>query len=54
VLFETIQGLLGTGIMDIDDLLLNSLGACIGFWMYRQFQTVSRKKTDVFLTGEKE
>ena len=35
VFFEWLQGFLGTGIMDIDDLLLNTLGGMTGFGLFR-------------------
>ena len=32
---EVIQGLLGVGVVDVDDLILNVLGAVIGYLLYR-------------------
>jgi len=34
LLFETIQLFTGVGIFDVDDLLLNSLGGLIGYYVY--------------------
>lgn len=31
---EGIQGLLGVGVVDVDDLILNALGAVIGYGLY--------------------
>lgn len=41
---EVIQGLLGVGVVDVDDLILNVLGALIGYLLYRIFIGSGRKK----------
>lgn len=37
LLIETLQGVLGIGIVDIDDVLLNTFGAMTGFWLTMAF-----------------
>jgi glycopeptide antibiotics resistance protein len=34
IAIETLQYILGVGITDIDDVILNSLGAALGLWGY--------------------
>lgn len=43
VLIEVIQGLLGIGISDIDDVILNSFGLLIGFGIYKLIYSVALK-----------
>ncbi|WP_317979613.1 VanZ family protein [Paenibacillus glycanilyticus] len=44
---EIIQGLLGIGIADIDDIILNSIGGCIGLIVYRFLLIILRNKNRV-------
>ena len=32
---EVMQHVFQTGVSDVDDLILNTLGGCIGFWLWR-------------------
>lgn len=43
--FEIIQLLTGTGSFDIDDLILNTLGAIIGFVLYTTSSIILSKRT---------
>lgn len=43
LLIEAGQYLLGTGISETDDLVLNTLGALLGLGLYRLFQRIKRK-----------
>ncbi len=45
VLIEVLQGLLGIGISDIDDVILNSFGLLIGFGIYKLIYSVALKKS---------
>ena len=40
---EATQFLLGTGVCDIDDVLINALGALLGHGLYRLWRAVMRK-----------
>jgi glycopeptide antibiotics resistance protein len=35
---EIVQYVLGIGIMDVDDVILNSLGAALGLWAYAWYK----------------
>ncbi len=43
ILIEVIQGLLGIGIFDIDDVILNSFGLLLGFGVYKLIYCVALK-----------
>ena len=43
VILEVIQGLLGIGISDIDDVILNSFGTIVGFGIYKLIYSVVLK-----------
>lgn len=38
---ESLQFVLGTGITEIDDLILNTLGVCFGYLIYRIWHRIS-------------
>ncbi|WP_336773518.1 VanZ family protein [Paenibacillus sp. MMO-58] len=44
---EIIQGLLGIGTADIDDIILNSIGGCVGLIVYRFLLFILRNKNRV-------
>ncbi|MCK9861291.1 VanZ family protein [Paenibacillus sp. ATY16] len=44
---EIIQGLLGIGAADIDDIILNSIGGWIGLFVYELLLLILRNKTRV-------
>ena len=44
LLAETLQLFLKVGCFDVDDLLLNTLGGCLGFLLYACFRRYWRKK----------
>ena len=44
LLAETMQLLLKVGCFDVDDLLLNTIGGCIGYLVYCLFRRCWRKK----------
>ncbi len=44
VLLEVIQGLLGIGISDIDDVILNSFGLLVGYGIYKFIYSVLLNK----------
>ncbi|MDR6879318.1 VanZ family protein [Bacillus sp. 3255] len=44
---EIIQGLLGIGTADIDDIILNGLGGLIGIWGYRLLAYILRDEKKV-------
>ena len=35
IVVEAVQYFSRMGVFDVDDLLLNTLGVCIGFWLYK-------------------
>lgn len=41
---EVLQLIAKVGVFDVDDLLLNSLGGLIGFWVYYLLRTVDRRR----------
>lgn len=43
LLIETAQYILGTGISELDDLILNVFGACIGYVIFRLWITKYKK-----------
>jgi len=49
---ESIQWLLGIGVSDIDDIILNCLGGCIGIFMYKFLLFILRdeKKANTTIT----
>jgi glycopeptide antibiotics resistance protein len=44
-LIETLQALLTSRVSDIDDLLLNTLGALLGYSLYHALRQVRRSRT---------
>lgn len=44
VLLEVIQGLLGIGISDIDDVILNSFGLLVGYGIYKFIYSILLNK----------
>ena len=40
---EFSQWVFQTGVSDVDDLIFNTLGGCIGFWLWRLWQKRRRK-----------
>ncbi|KRN29259.1 hypothetical protein IV38_GL000141 [Lactobacillus selangorensis] len=34
---ETLQFFINTGVADVDDLIFNTIGAAVGYWLYRKF-----------------
>ena len=40
---EVMQCVFQTGVSDVDDLILNTLGGCIGFWLWRLW--MKRRRT---------
>lgn len=46
LLIETLQFLLWSGVSDIDDVIFNTIGAVVGFWVYRlthrRFQKITK------------
>ena len=45
VILEVIQGLLGIGISDIDDVILNTFGLLLGFGIYKLIYSVALKNS---------
>ncbi|MBI5978599.1 VanZ family protein [Clostridium perfringens] len=43
-LIESIQLVTGLGFFDVDDLILNTLGGIIGYWIYKLFKNFIVKK----------
>jgi len=43
VLIETLQLVTSYRSADVDDVLLNTAGACLGFWLLRGFQALGRQ-----------
>ncbi len=41
---ELVQGLLGVGVMDVDDLILNVLGGLVGYLVFRLFSNYLMSK----------
>lgn len=41
---EVLQLIAKVGVFDVDDLLLNSFGGLIGFWVYYLLRTVDRRR----------
>ena len=37
ILIESLQYFTRLGVFDIDDVILNTVGAAIGFWIYKLF-----------------
>jgi len=46
--FEIIQGVFKVGIFDVDDILLNALGAMIGYWVFVCIKSVVLKRQTSF------
>lgn len=43
-LLESLQYFTRLGVFDIDDIILNTLGVAIGFWIYKKLLDVKIKK----------
>lgn len=41
---ELSQLAFGTGVTELDDLILNTFGAAVGFWLYRLYRRITEKK----------
>ncbi|MDF2942667.1 MAG: teicoplanin resistance protein VanZ [Herbinix sp.] len=50
LLVEIIQGLLGIGVSDIDDIILNCLGGVIGILVYKFLLFILRDENKVYAT----
>lgn len=53
VFIEMIQLLIPQRATDIDDVILNTIGACIGFCIYLAVKRLSKNKTDKFKSLKK-
>lgn len=45
ILVEALQYFTRLGVFDLDDLLLNSFGLCIGFWLSKKLDSEKHQKT---------
>lgn len=45
--FESLQYLLKVGVFDVDDILLNTVGAAMGYLLYGWFQKYDKKRESV-------
>jgi glycopeptide antibiotics resistance protein len=42
-IIELSQFAFGTGVTELDDLILNTFGVAVGFWLYRLYRRISKK-----------